>query len=349
TGRVLGSGSYAVVKEAIHTTTGKKYAVKIVSKKLIRTDRIRNELEILRKLSKGNPNIVKLHDTFETQNNVYFVMDLCEGGNLFEALLKRGKYDETDVARIIKVVVTAVGYLHENNIVHRDIKEGNLLFLTTDARFEDLLIADFGLSRVLDETSVDMLMTACGTPGYMAPEVVRSHPYGTPADMWSIGVLTFILLSGYMPFGFEHSGNSLTKILNGQYSFAPEEVWEDISLDAQDFISKLLLVDPSARMDARSALEHPWLLYAEQRAEEWAEGASRAEELARGVKVRLDEMKVVPPTPARSDPPVAVAAEVQGGEEVVKQGLPSVAYGTLNLTRNLKAFDGKRVFKRAVG
>ncbi|KAJ3101988.1 hypothetical protein HDU97_000901 [Phlyctochytrium planicorne] len=260
TGKTLGQGSYATVKEAIQIKTGERFAVKVISKKLMqgREHMILNEIEILKKVSKGHKNIVTLHDYFETPNNLYLVMDLCTGGELFDRICEKGSFYEEDAAEIVRTVVDAVAYLHDQNIVHRDIKPENLLFRTKES-LSELVIADFGLSKIMDPETYDGLMTTCGTPGYMAPEVIKKTGHGRAVDLWSIGVLSYFLLCGYTPFDSNSSADELQRILTGSYSFEPTEYWQEVSDTAKDFIRNLLIVDYNGRLTARRALAHPWL------------------------------------------------------------------------------------------
>jgi len=259
TGKILGQGSYAIVKEAVHVKTGKTYAVKVINKKLMRGKEfmILNEIEILKRVSKGHPNITTLYDYFETPNNLYLVMDLCTGGELFDRIYNRGHYYEADAADIVRTVCSAVAYLHDKNIVHRDIKAENMLFKSKEEN-APLLIADFGLSKIIDN-QINVLMTTCGTPGYMAPEVIARTGHGKPVDMWSIGVLTYFLLCGYTPFDGQRMDEEVKNILAGNYKFEPVQYWFAVSATARDFISKLLVVNPNLRMTAKQALQHPWL------------------------------------------------------------------------------------------
>ncbi|KAJ3130597.1 hypothetical protein HK100_007892 [Physocladia obscura] len=253
TGKTLGQGSYATVKEAVKISTGEHFAVKVISKRLMagREHLILNEIEILKKVSKGNNHIVTLHD-------LYLVMDLCTGGELFDRIVERGSFFEEDAAEIIRTVLEAVAYLHGQNIVHRDIKPENLLFRAKDSN--DLVIADFGLSKIADGEALNNLRTLCGTPGYMAPEVILKTGHGKSVDLWSIGVMTYFLLCGYTPFDGQGSTEDMDKILRGAYAFEPREYWTDISAKAQDFIRKTILVDPRQRITAADALNHPWIL-----------------------------------------------------------------------------------------
>ncbi|WFC98612.1 CCR4-NOT core subunit cdc39 [Malassezia yamatoensis] len=260
TGRTLGQGTYAVVKEAVHIETGKYYACKVISKSLMRgrEHMVRNEIASLKKVSVNHKGIVSLVDYFETMNNLYLVTDLCQGGELFDRICERGSYYEKDAAHIIRTVLEAVEYLHEQGIVHRDLKPENLLFRDR-SEHSDLLIADFGLSRMVDDEKMAVLSTTCGTPGYMAPEIFKKTGHGKPVDMWAIGVIAYFLLCGYTPFDRNSSAEEMQAIVNADYKFEPEIYWRDVSEDARDFIRRLLTTDQNARLTASQALGHPWI------------------------------------------------------------------------------------------
>jgi len=259
TGRTLGQGTYAVVKEAVHISTGKYYACKVINKRLMegREHMVRNEINVLKKISAGHPNIVTLHDYFETLNNLYLVTDLCQGGELFDRICAKGQYYERDARHLVKVVLNAVEYLHSHGIVHRDLKPENLLFRGPEDT-SDLLIADFGLSRVIDDSKFNALTTTCGTPGYMAPEIFKKSGHGKPVDIWAIGVITYFLLCGYTPFDKDDSIAEIRAICDAAYKFEPAEYWKNVSNVARDFIAKCLTVSPEERLTSRTALEHPW-------------------------------------------------------------------------------------------
>ncbi|EPQ27186.1 uncharacterized protein PFL1_05109 [Pseudozyma flocculosa PF-1] len=275
TGRTLGQGTYAVVKEAVHIKTGQYYACKVISKKLMegREHMVRNEVAALKKVSQGHRSIVTLVDYFETMNNLYLVTDLCVGGELFDRICERGSYYEQDAAHIVKTITGAVVYLHDQGIVHRDLKPENLLFRDKTEE-SDLLIADFGLSRVVDDEKITVLSTTCGTPGYMAPEIFKKTGHGKPVDMWAIGVITYFLLCGYTPFDRDTTMEEMQAIINADYRFEPAIYWEGVSDQAKDFINKLLTTDPAARMTAKQALQHPWL----QSGGQTVEGATQGQQ-----------------------------------------------------------------------
>ncbi|KAJ4292985.1 Calcium/calmodulin-dependent protein kinase type I [Collariella sp. IMI 366227] len=259
-GKVLGAGSYSVVKECIHIDTGRYYAAKVINKRLMagREHMVRNEIAVLKKVSMGHQNILTLVDYFETMNNLYLVTDLALGGELFDRICRKGSYYESDAADLIRAVLSAVAYLHDHGIVHRDLKPENLLFRTPEDN-ADLLIADFGLSRIMDEQQFHVLTTTCGTPGYMAPEIFKKTGHGKPVDLWALGVITYFLLCGYTPFDRDSDFEEMQAILNADYSFTPIEYWRGVSESAKDFIRRCLTVDSLKRMTAHEALQHPFV------------------------------------------------------------------------------------------
>lgn len=206
----------------------------------------------------GHQNILTLVDYFETLNNLYLVTDLALGGELFDRICRKGSYYESDAADLIRATLSAVAYLHDHGIVHRDLKPENLLFRTPEDN-ADLLIADFGLSRIMDEEQFHVLTTTCGTPGYMAPEIFKKTGHGKPVDIWAIGVITYFLLCGYTPFDRDSNLEEMQAILVADYSFTPIEYWRGVSLSAREFIKKCLTIDPTQRMTAHEALSHPFV------------------------------------------------------------------------------------------
>ncbi|KAL4259575.1 protein kinase superfamily protein, partial [Pleurotus pulmonarius] len=216
TGRTLGSGTYAIVKEAIHIKTGKYYACKVINKKLMegREHMVRNEIAVLKRISSGHANVVTLHDYFETTHNLYLCFDLCTGGELFDRICAKGNYYEADAAGLIRTIFKAVKYIHDAGIVHRDLKPENLLF-RSPAEDADIMIADFGLSRVMEEEKLSLLTEICGTPGYMAPEIFKKTGHGKPVDVWAMGVITYFLLAGYTPFDRDSQQAEMEAIIAG--------------------------------------------------------------------------------------------------------------------------------------
>ncbi|EED20303.1 calcium/calmodulin dependent protein kinase, putative [Talaromyces stipitatus ATCC 10500] len=260
TGKTLGAGSYSVVKECVHIDTGRYFAAKVINKRLMagREHMVRNEIAVLKRVSMGHQNILTLVDYFETMNNLYLVVELALGGELFDRICRKGSYYEADAADLVRAILSAVAYLHDHGIVHRDLKPENLLFRTPEDN-ADLLIADFGLSRIMDEEQFHVLTTTCGTPGYMAPEIFKKTGHGKPVDIWAIGVITYFLLCGYTPFDRDSNLEEMQAILVADYSFTPIEHWRSISQNARDFINRCLTIDPKARITAHEALQHPWI------------------------------------------------------------------------------------------
>lgn len=253
--RDLGSGNFAVVKEAIRKKDGEKVAIKIINKALCegKEDMIETEVAILRKVR--HPNIVGLYEDFDTKDKLYLVLQLVTGGELFDRIVEEGQFTEKDASRIVKQMTSAIDYLHDMGIVHRDLKPENLLF-KTDAADADIMVADFGLSKLVNDATV--LNTACGTPNYVAPEILKQAGYSMPVDMWSLGVITYILLCGYPPFYDESDPELFKKIMKGTFHFQ-KEFWESISDSAKDLIKKCIVVNPSQRYTAKQVLAHPWV------------------------------------------------------------------------------------------
>ncbi|KAL1265551.1 hypothetical protein QQF64_003578 [Cirrhinus molitorella] len=253
-GPELGRGATSVVFRCEEKQTEKPYAVKVL-KKTIDKKIVRTEIGVLLRLS--HPNIIRLKEIFETETEIFLILELVTGGELFDRIVERGYYSERDAAHVIKQILEAVAYLHENGVVHRDLKPENLLYadLSIDA---PLKIADFGLSKIIDEQVT--MKTVCGTPGYCAPEILRGNAYGPEVDMWSVGVILYILLCGFEPF-FDPRGDQYmySRILNCDYEFV-SPWWDEVSLNAKDLVSKLIVLDPHKRLTVKQALEHPWVL-----------------------------------------------------------------------------------------
>lgn len=222
----LGRGSFASVRRATDKKTGEKVAIKIISKKsLSEEDKValQNEIDIMTQVD--HPNIVKLHDIFEDEKYIFLVMELMTGGELFDTILEKEHYSEKEAAEVVRPIIDAIAYCHSINIVHRDIKPENLLYSTKDEN-AIIKVSDFGLGRFLGGDA--MATTTCGTPGYVAPEILECKPYGKECDLWSIGVVLYILLCGFPPFYDDNNNVLFEKIKKGKYSF-PSPHWDKIS------------------------------------------------------------------------------------------------------------------------
>jgi calcium/calmodulin-dependent protein kinase I len=254
TGPLLGTGNFSQVKVGTAKHSGEKVAIKIVNKKQVKhkPEMLTNEVEILLRID--HPNVIKLLDLFDTQDTLYLVMELATGGELFDRIVERESYSEADAREVMWQLLNAIEYIHSQDIVHRDLKPENLL-LEREETDTKIKLTDFGLSKIFDNEF--MLITACGTPGYVAPEILSATLYGPPVDMWSAGVIMYILLCGYPPFYNENDAVLFESILSANYHFHTP-YWDHISKPAKDLIRKLLVVEPSGRLTATQAKEMEW-------------------------------------------------------------------------------------------
>ncbi|XP_038708809.1 CDPK-related kinase 4-like isoform X2 [Tripterygium wilfordii] len=215
---------------------------------------VRREVKMLKALS-GHKHMIKFHDAFEDANNVYIVMELCEGGELLDKILARGgRYTEEDAKAIVIQILSVVAYCHLQGVVHRDLKPENFLFTTRDEN-APMKIIDFGLSDFIrpDQRLNDIV----GSAYYVAPEVLH-RSYNVEADMWSIGVITYILLCGSRPFWARTESGIFRSVLRADPNF-DDSPWPSVSPEAKDFVKRLLNKDHRKRMTAAQALSHPWL------------------------------------------------------------------------------------------
>lgn len=261
-GRELGKGFFGVVVVAVDRNEGSKeegrcFAAKCVDRlKLTEEDeaQIHSEAAILKEIENECPLIIKLCDFYKEPQSFYLVLELMRGGELFDRVAKMEKYYEKDARVVIRSVAQALVFLHELDIVHRDLKPENIL-METESPNSRIKIADFGFARKVGKRKCT---TACGTPNYVAPEIVNGTVYDASVDVWALGVITFLLLAGYPPFYHKEKTKMFKLIRKADFTFA-SPYWDLISFTAQDFISKCLTVDPQNRMTAEEALDHPWL------------------------------------------------------------------------------------------
>ncbi|KAF7810919.1 CDPK-related kinase 5-like [Senna tora] len=237
---------------------GHQVAVKVIPKAKMTTaiaiEDVRREVKILRALN-GHSNLVQFYDAFEDQDNVYIVMELCEGGELLDRILSRGgKYSEEEAKAVMVQILNVVAFCHLQGVVHRDLKPENFLYTSKDENSE-LKAIDFGLSDFVrpDERLNDIV----GSAYYVAPEVLH-RSYSTEADVWSIGVIAYILLCGSRPFWARTESGIFRAVLKAEPSF-DEIPWPSLSPEARDFVKRLLNKDPRKRISAAQALSHPWI------------------------------------------------------------------------------------------
>ncbi|KAF7666110.1 hypothetical protein LDENG_00118540 [Lucifuga dentata] len=255
-GKVIGDGNFAVVKECVERSTGKEYALKVIDKAKCsgKEHLIENEVAVLRRVK--HPNIIMLMEEVDTPSELYLVMELVKGGDLFDAITSSAKYTEKDASVMVYNLARALKYLHSLNIVHRDIKPENLLVFEYPDGSKSLKLGDFGLATVVEGP----LYTICGTPTYVAPEIITESGYGLKVDIWAAGVITYILLCGFPPFRSESNlqEDLFSQILLGQLDF-PSPYWDNITDSVKELIGKMLQVNAEARYTAQDVLSHPWV------------------------------------------------------------------------------------------
>ncbi|XP_051992921.1 serine/threonine-protein kinase DCLK2-like isoform X2 [Xyrauchen texanus] len=255
-GKVIGDGNFAVVKECVERSTGKEFALKIIDKNKCRGKEhlIENEVAVLRRVK--HPNIIMLIEEVDTPIELCLVMELVKGGDLFDAITSSTKYTERDASAMVFNLAAALKYLHRMCIVHRDIKPENLLVCEYPDGTKSLKLGDFGLATVVEGP----LYTVCGTPTYVAPEIIAEQGYGLKVDIWAAGVITYILLCGFPPFRSENNlqEDLFDQILVGRLEF-PSPFWDSITDSAKVLIGRMLQVNVEARYTAEDVLSHPWV------------------------------------------------------------------------------------------
>jgi len=253
-GEPLGQGHYGIVRRAIHRETGDVYAVKIIPKwKVENPELVMTEIEILQKLD--HPNVVKYYETIEDYDTYYIVMELCSGGELFDRIIDTDhKLSLVRIARITTQILRAVEHCHDRGIVNRDIKSENVLFKTNDPDSQ-IKVIDFGLSAIYSDR--DNLHARVGTVFYMSPEVLAKN-YTTKCDIWSVGILLYVMLSGCLPF-YGATDRDTAKLISKGLFAMPDKTWKHVPSTARDLVRQLLRYDPNKRPTANQALKHPWL------------------------------------------------------------------------------------------
>lgn len=257
----IGSGAYAKVISAIHRETHARRAIKIIQKISMSAEsktRFVNEFEILRRTD--HPNIVTLYEFYEDHNNFYLVQELCSGGELLDMILRQQVFSEARAANYIRQILSAVFHCHSMNIVHRDLKPENLL-LESKHPYSLLKVIDFGISCLVDPSK--KLTKRFGTMHYTAPEVFRNK-YDEKCDIWSCGVILYILLSGKMPFGGSDDREVIQSITKGKFKMSGPD-WAGISIEAKQLVKKMLQVDPAKRPTAEQCFNDHWTQSAEER------------------------------------------------------------------------------------
>ncbi|XP_007017059.2 PREDICTED: CBL-interacting serine/threonine-protein kinase 11 [Theobroma cacao] len=251
-GRLLGCGAFAKVYHARNVRSGQSVAIKVINKKKLSStnlmSNIKREISIMSRLN--HPYIVKLYEVLATKTKIYFVMEFIKGGELF-AKVAKGRFSEDLSRKYFQQLISAVGYCHSRGVFHRDLKPENLLVDENG----NLKVSDFGLSAVTDQIRPDgLLHTLCGTPAYVAPEILTKKGYdGAKVDVWSCGVILFVLNAGYLPFNDPNLMVMYKKIYKGEFR-CPK--W--MSSDLRRFLSRLLDTNPETRITIHEILKDPW-------------------------------------------------------------------------------------------
>ncbi|XP_058073634.1 calcium-dependent protein kinase 20-like [Magnolia sinica] len=281
-GGELGRGEFGITYLCTDKSTGEHLACKSISKKKLRTavdiEDVRREVEIMKHLPK-HPNIVSLTDTYEDDDAVHLVMELCEGGELFDRIVARGHYTERAAAAVTRTIVEVVQMCHKHGVMHRDLKPENFLF-ANKKESSPLKAIDFGLSVFF--TPGERFTEIVGSPYYMAPEVLKRN-YGQEVDVWSAGVILYILLCGVPPFWAETEQGVAQAIIRSVIDFK-RDPWPKVSDNAKDLVKRMLDPDPKRRLTAQEVLDHPWL-----------QNAKKAPNVPLGetVKARLKQFSVM--------------------------------------------------------
>jgi len=256
-GSEIGKGRFSHVLNCVNKHTGEQFAVKVIAKDVMELDErelLRTEIAIMKLVN--HPHIIRMEAVYEDKEKIYIVMEKLEGGELFSRIVGRPTFSEPEAFKVIKPLVESVAYLHDMGVVHRDLKPENIL---CGEELEDLKIADFGLSKLVLPT--DVMKMPCGTLSYVAPEVLTLTGYGKETDVWSVGVIMFLLLRGKLPFDGEDREDIIDQTIHANLRelMRGDIKWSRLSGEAQDLMYQMLEKEPSRRISARAILRHPWM------------------------------------------------------------------------------------------
>lgn len=257
----IGQGAFAQVYRAIRSADGQQFAVKIFDKQKVLKNKnhelhmkaIKKEIQIMRLFD--SPLMLQLHEIYQTGGNLYMVMELMEGIELFDKIVKKGPFREKDACIVMKQLLNSVQYLHSLNVIHRDIKPENIMF--TNKKNLEIKIVDFGLAEFVNDPEV--LFKRSGTPGYVGPEILRDRPYDTQSDVFSTGVIMYQILTGCTPFFGDNLDEVVLKNISAQVCYDFREINIEVSNQGLDLMKQMLKQNPDARYSASKAMQHLWI------------------------------------------------------------------------------------------
>ncbi|KAL0433314.1 UNVERIFIED_CONTAM: Phosphoenolpyruvate carboxylase kinase [Sesamum latifolium] len=255
-GEEVGRGRYGVVSRCYSAATGECFAVKSIDKRLIQYDAVdsqclHNEAKLMQLVS-GHPNVVAVFDVYEDDQFLHVVLEYCGSGDLFERITARPVFAESEARRVMVPLMEAIAHCHRLGVAHRDIKPDNILFDS----YNELKLADFGSAECFGNGR--LMSGIVGTPYYVAPEVVTGMDYNEKVDVWSAGVILYIMLAGIPPFYGESAGEIFESVLRANLRF-PRSVFSSISSEAKDLLRRMLCKDAWRRFSADQVLRHPWM------------------------------------------------------------------------------------------
>ena len=320
----LGRGCFSIVYKATRNSDNYPVAVKVIEKKCLdqhTSNLLQNELEILQVVS-SHPGIASLLDSMESDTHMYFIIEYVDGGPLLERICSHGNFSENDARILLRPILLTLQFMSNLGCVHRDIKPENIL---VDNRSEiwPVKLTDFGLSAITQPDA--LLYETMGTPLFVAPEILKGHGYDCACDMWSLGVVLYLVLCGYPPFPYDSPKQLISSIINAKYTF-PENEWQHVSDNVKDMLRKMIELDPKKRLTPTSALAHPWITMAQStdvlmNAKLISFNARR--KLRAGVvavRTTLDLKSIIDPTKRQNQSPVSqkdFAADVEKHRELL--------------------------------
>ncbi|KAM6908168.1 serine/threonine-protein kinase 17A [Lycodopsis pacificus] len=335
-GKELGRGKFAVVRKCVEKCSGHEYAAKFMRKRRKGQDcrmEIIHEIAVL-ELATASPRVVNLHQVYEMASEMVLVLEFAAGGEIFNQCVSDEEdeaFSEEDVKRLMRQILEGVSFLHQNNVVHLDLKPQNVL-LTSSSPLGDIKIVDFGLSRMV--SGHQELREIMGTPEYVAPEILNYEPISTATDMWSAGVLAYVMLTGISPFLGENKQETFLNISQLNVSYSEEEL-QQLDRSALSFIQTLLRKQPQERATAEQCLKHPWLQMSELQEPQTEEEALPVEEKEASSSTSSSTSSPEPPSGTTT------AEDEDGGRVPVAEELIVVAAYTLGQCRQSSSSSEK--------